>query len=73
MDLSMPEVDGITATQRIRRHPRTRNIPVILLTGYPQKAIQRGALEAGVNVFLTKPCLPEDIELHVRRLLESKR
>jgi CheY-like chemotaxis protein len=46
---------------------------VILLTGYPQKAIQRGALEAGVNVFLTKPCLPEDIELHVRRLLESKR
>jgi two-component system, cell cycle response regulator DivK len=73
MDLSMPGVDGITATQRIRRHLRTRHIPVVLLTGYPQKAIERGALEAGVNVFLTKPCLPEDIELHVRRLLEAKR
>jgi two-component system, cell cycle response regulator DivK len=73
MDLSMPQVDGITATQRLRLHPRTRDVPVILLTGFPQKAIERGALEAGVDVFLTKPCLPEDLEAHVRRLMESKR
>ena len=73
MDLSMPHLDGITATRRLRLVPRTRNIPVIMLTGYPQKAIERGALEAGVDVFLTKPCLPEDLEAHVRRLLESKR
>jgi len=73
MDLSMPQVDGITATERLRQHPRTRDVPVILLTGFPQKAIERGALEAGVDVFLTKPCLPEDLESHVRRLMESKR
>ena len=72
MDLSMPNLDGITATQRLRLLPRTRNVPVILLTGYPQKAIERGALEAGVDVFLTKPCLPEDLEVHVRRVMESK-
>jgi two-component system cell cycle response regulator DivK len=72
MDLSMPTVDGIAATQRIRQNPRTRDVPVILLTGFPQKAIERGALEAGVDVFLTKPCLPEDLEAHVRRVLESK-
>jgi DNA-binding response OmpR family regulator len=45
---------------------------VILLTGYPHKAIEKGALEAGVDIFLTKPCLPEDLEGHVRRLLEGK-
>ena len=73
MGLSMPQVDGITATQRLRLHPRTRDVPVILLTGFPQKAIERGAREAGVDVFLTKPCLPEDLEAHVRRLMESKR
>jgi len=71
MDLTMPHLDGITAMQRIRKHPRTRNTPVILLTGHPQKAIERGALEAGVDVFLTKPCLPEDLETHVRRLVGS--
>jgi CheY-like chemotaxis protein len=72
MDLSMPTLDGIAATQRIRQHPRTRQIPVILLTGYPQRAIERGALEAGVTVFLTKPCLPEDLETHVRRQLPEQ-
>ena len=72
MDLSMPHLDGITATQRLRLLPRTRNVPVILLTGYPQKATERRALEAGVDVFLTKPCLPEELEAHVRRILESK-
>jgi two-component system, OmpR family, alkaline phosphatase synthesis response regulator PhoP len=72
MDLSMPTLDGITATQRLRQHPRTRQTPVILLTGYPRRAIERGALESGVSVFLTKPCLPEDLEAHIRRLLPGK-
>jgi CheY-like chemotaxis protein len=72
MDLSMPILDGIAATERLKANPRTRHIPVILLTGYPYKAIQQGALEGGVDVFLTKPCLPEDLEGHVRRLLSGR-
>jgi CheY-like chemotaxis protein len=72
MDLSMPNLDGIAATQRLRLLPRTRHVPVILLTGFPQKAIERGALAAGVDVFLTKPGLPEYLEAHVRRVMESK-
>jgi len=72
MDLAMPKLDGITATQRLKAHPRTRDIPVILLTGYAYKAVQQGALKGGVDVFLTKPCLPEDLETHVRLLLEAK-
>jgi two-component system, cell cycle response regulator DivK len=70
MDLSMPHLDGIAATQHLKAHPRTHNIPVILLTGYPYKAIERGALGGGVDVFLTKPCLPEELERHVRDLLK---
>jgi two-component system, cell cycle response regulator DivK len=69
MDLSMPGLDGIAATRRLKREPRTRHIPLIILTGYPMRAIQDGALEAGAEGFLTKPCLPEDLEQHVRRLL----
>src|SRR6185369_10908805 len=73
MDLAMPYVDGITAIRRLKMHPRTRRIPVILLTGYPSKAIQQGALEAGADVFLTKPCLPEDLERYVVQLTERQR
>jgi two-component system, cell cycle response regulator DivK len=73
MDLSMPGVDGIDAIRRLKSNPRTRKIPVILLTGYPAKAIERGAMEAGASVFLTKPCLPEDLEQQVRQLLDDQR
>ena len=73
MDLSMPELDGISATQQIRQHPQIRHIPVILLTGYPHKAIERGALEAGVDMCLTKPCLPEDLEAQIRQVNQPRR
>ena len=69
MDLAMPGVNGITATQRLRQNPRTRRIPVIVLTGFAFRAIEQGALEVGADAFLTKPCLPEDLELKIRALL----
>ena len=73
MDLAMPRLNGISAVHRLKQHPRTRNIPVIILTGYAFRAIQQGALEAGADVFLTKPCLPEDLERHVSGLLDRER
>jgi two-component system, cell cycle response regulator DivK len=69
MDLAMPGMSGISATHHLKGNPRTRSIKVILLTGHGARAIQEGALEMGVDVFLTKPCLPEDLEGHVRRLI----
>ena len=73
MDLSMPGMTGISATHHLKHDPRTRSIKVILLTGYGARAIAEGALEMGVDVFLTKPCLPEDLEDHVRRLVEERK
>jgi two-component system, cell cycle response regulator DivK len=72
MDIAMPGLNGITATHRLRLSPRTRRIPVIVLTGYAFRAIEQGALEAGADAFLTKPCLPEDLELKIRELLARR-
>jgi CheY-like chemotaxis protein len=71
MDLAMPGLNGITATHQLKQDPRTRRIPVIVLTGFAFRAIEHGALEAGADVFLTKPCLPEDLEAKVRQLLPT--
>jgi two-component system, cell cycle response regulator DivK len=68
MDLAMPQFDGITATERIKANAQTRGTRVILLTGYPHYAIERGALGRGVDRFLTKPCLPQELERHVNEL-----
>ena len=73
MDLSMPAMDGLTATRLLRRDARTRGVPIVILTGYPAHAIEGGVLEAGANAFLTKPCLPEELEQHVSRILHARR
>ena len=69
VDLSMPKLDGISVTRLVKSDPRTQDTPIIILTAYPQEAVDGGALEAGADVFLTKPCLPEVLETRVRELL----
>jgi CheY-like chemotaxis protein len=73
MDLAMPRMDGVTAVKKLRSSDSTRDVPVIVLTGYPLNAIDKGVLEAGADVLLTKPCLPEDLDAHVRRLFGEGR
>jgi two-component system cell cycle response regulator DivK len=70
-DLAMPYMDGMEVIRQLKQNRRTRSIPVIVLTGYPERAVDRGALDAGAVAFLTKPCLPDDLENHVRRVLDS--
>jgi two-component system cell cycle response regulator DivK len=71
MDISMPRLDGVAATRQLKEHPLTRHVPVVIWTAYPHKAIQRGALEAGADAFMVKPCLPEELEHHLRSLIPN--
>jgi two-component system cell cycle response regulator DivK len=68
MDLAMPQFDGITATRRIKADRRASRARVLLLTGYPQIAVERDAREAGVDLILTKPCLAEDLERRIYQM-----
>ena len=71
MDLAMPQIDGITAIQRIKADARMQQTRVIILTGY-HFALEKSALEAGADLFLRKPCLPERLELHVNALRQER-
>ena len=71
MDLSLPIVDGWEATRRLKAERRTRDIPIIALTGHALEGHSRGAREAGCNRFLAKPCLPETLLETVRELLSG--
>jgi CheY-like chemotaxis protein len=59
MDLALPGLDGWEATRRLKQDARTKLIPIIALTGHALAGHSQGAIEAGCDVFLTKPCLPE--------------
>jgi CheY-like chemotaxis protein len=69
MDLSLPRLDGWEATRRLKKDPLTSAIPVIALTGHAMGAHAEGAMEAGCDAFITKPCVPSDLEARVREIL----
>src|SRR5262249_2778733 len=72
MDVAMPGLDGISATQEIKEDPYTVDIPVVLLTAYPIRAIKGGALKTAAR-FVMKPCTPEELEQHVCSVLNIGR
>jgi two-component system cell cycle response regulator DivK len=73
MDLSLPGLDGWEATRRLKRDPRTCEIPVIALTGHALAGHSKGALDAGCDAFITKPCLPERLLEEIRAILATAR
>jgi CheY-like chemotaxis protein len=70
MDLSLPVMDGWEATRRLKEDARTNRIPVVALTGHALAGISEGAMKAGCDAFVTKPCLPEDLVKEIRKILD---
>jgi len=71
MDLSLPVMDGWEATRRLKADARTAGIPVVALTGHALAGISEGARQAGCDAFVTKPCLPEDLVVEIKRVLDQ--
>ena len=70
MDMQMPRMDGLSATQAIRALPGWQAPPVIALTANVFAGDQRRCEEVGMNDFLTKPLQPEDLYRSLLRWLE---
>ena len=68
MDLAMPVMDGYTATRLLKSDPRTRPIPIVVLTASGMEQHRR-AESAGCDVFLVKPCALDDLEGVLRSCL----
>ena len=71
MDLSLPGMDGWEATRRLKADDSTKHIPIVALTGLALAGASEGARKAGCDSFVTKPCLPDDLVVEVRRMLGS--
>jgi two-component system cell cycle response regulator DivK len=64
MDLSLPVVDGLEATRRLKRDERTKHIPILVLTGHAADDFEGppgGVRRSGCDGFLAKPCSPEQL------------
>ena len=72
-DLHIPGIDGFELTRRLRQDARTRDIPVLAVTGYAAFAADPGrARRAGCDAVLPKPCAPDDLEEAIRSLMRDR-
>ena len=61
MDIQMPEMDGFTATRRIREVAGFENIPIIAMTAHAMSGDEEKSLQAGMQAHITKPIDPEEL------------
>ena len=72
MDAGLPGMTGWDAIAELKNDERTRDIPVLMLTGHVLKESQDRAAEAGADGFIPKPCLPDELSREIRHALKSR-
>ena len=70
VDVMMPEVDGFTVAQRIRKNEYTKDIPIIMLTALSQLNDKVNGFNIGVDDYLVKPFEVEELQVRIRALLK---
>ncbi|OGP66347.1 MAG: hypothetical protein A2170_06935 [Deltaproteobacteria bacterium RBG_13_53_10] len=70
LDIRMPAGDGFSVAEKLKQVDRTRQMPIIFLTGSPEKNAEARALELGARFYIKKPYDPEELLDAVRRALE---
>jgi two-component system chemotaxis sensor kinase CheA len=68
-DITMPNMDGLTLTARIRQEPRYKDLPVILVTALASDDDKRRGLEVGANAYIPKPTFDQRVLLETLRRL----
>ncbi|HEX8709886.1 MAG TPA: response regulator [Pyrinomonadaceae bacterium] len=69
MDLSLPLLDGLAATRRIRQHEGLRHVPIVAVSAHDTADFHADALAAGCNDYVTKPIDFDQLEALLSRLL----
>src|SRR5215216_8147072 len=71
MDLSLPLLDGLAATRRIRQEAELRSVPIVAVSAHDTADFHADALAAGCNDYVTKPIDFDQLEALLARLLPN--
>jgi CheY-like chemotaxis protein len=72
MDLSLPKLDGLSATRRIRKQRGFRHVPIVAVSAHDGPESRSEALAAGCNEYVTKPIDFEQLNTLVNRFLPKR-
>jgi CheY-like chemotaxis protein len=72
MDIRLPDIDGLTVTRMVKSHPRTKGVPVLVVTAHAMRGDAERARAAGCDDYLTKPIDTRSLPAVVRRHLSGQ-
>lgn len=70
MDVSLPGIDGLTATRMLKQDSQTSDIPVVAVTAHALRGDEQKALEAGCNAYLSKPLNKSEFYRVIKSLVD---
>lgn len=71
LDIVLPGMNGFSALRQIRRDDRTRNVPVIMMSGNEQATEQFFGSRIGAEDFMKKPFSRQEVFARIERLLDT--
>jgi len=71
LDVTMPRLDGLELTRRLRGHAATVGLPILVLTAAVQAADAERALAAGATAYVKKPFSPKELVARVQAMLAA--
>jgi CheY-like chemotaxis protein len=72
MDLSLPIIDGLAATRRIRKLPDFDQVPIVAVSAHDTADFHSDAIAAGCNSYITKPIDFNELEQLLQQLLPDE-
>jgi len=72
LDLMLPAVDGLEVCRRLKADPKTRDIPILMLTAKSEEADMIAGLERGADDYVAKPFSPRVLSARIKALLRRK-
>jgi len=69
LDVAMPGMDGIELCRQISGDPKTRDVPIIVVSARPGRDVVERSLQAGAREFVRKPFENQELIGRIRRLL----
>lgn len=72
MDINLPDIDGLEATNRIKAHPTTSHIPVVALTANAMYGDEARILSGGCDGYMSKPVTKTVLINTINRFLNDK-
>lgn len=72
LDLALPRMDGMAVLRALRAHPAAPRTRIIILSASVGTEAREQALAAGADLFLEKPCLPDELETAIVQLLRAR-